>query len=125
MQNINHPPDSIKTKVADTVKLSATNKEITPEVKTTTVDSRKVEKITKTAFILTLIGYGLLFVPVADIFSIFLLVAALILGIIGLRRIKEKPNELKGKGYAITAIIGGALFLAFLLGLIIYAITLL
>lgn len=78
-------------------------------------DKRKVEKFGLSGFILSIFG-------LIPLYGLPLAILGLVFGIISLRKIHRKPTLYKGKGFAITSIILGALGIAvnlLLLGILI------
>jgi hypothetical protein len=77
-----------------------------------------IEKTATGAMWLGIGSFVLLFIPVVNVISIFAAIAALVIGITALNKIKKSKGKLRGEGRAIAGIVLGGVFLLLLLALI-------
>lgn len=81
--------------------IDSTIKKNQPPVK----DKKTIERIGLYGFFALLVSLGLIAIPGAVAFSLMFMAAAVVMGIIGLIRIKNNPGKYWGKGFALVVIV--------------------
>jgi len=82
---------------------------------------KKYDRASLIAGIFAIVGAAAMFIGFGGL-ELLLLLAGGVLGIIGLKRIKKDPDNLKGKGFAWTGIVGG--IIGVILGLLLLLLLL-
>ena len=112
-----------KLKFTERVALSLVRKKAKKQAKRAArgkADGRVTDTMSLVSMILGILG---LVLAVVTIYGGLLSVAALVLGIIGLSRIRRAPDLLKGKGFAIAGIVLGGAYVALVLLIVAILLT--